>query len=113
MSVGTTDAGPAGRSPAAWLLRALVRVYQWTLAPVLGNNCRFEPSCSNYALEALSKHGAVRGGLMAAWRILRCNPWGGAGWDPVPDAGNASARQADTGQATEHETHNRCDHGRD
>jgi putative membrane protein insertion efficiency factor len=72
-------------SPLAYLLRALVMVYQWTLAPILGNNCRFEPSCSNYALDALSKHGAIRGGLMATWRILRCNPWGGAGWDPVPD----------------------------
>jgi hypothetical protein len=67
MSGGTMDGTPAGASPAAWLLRALVRVYQWTLAPVLGNNCRFEPSCSNYALEALSKHGAIRGGLLAAW----------------------------------------------
>ncbi|EWY38475.1 hypothetical protein N825_13405 [Skermanella stibiiresistens SB22] len=98
----------AGASPAAYLLRGLVTLYQWTLAPILGNNCRFEPSCSNYALEALSKHGAIRGGLMAGWRILRCNPWGGAGWDPVPDA-----RQADAGKADNEKYHNRCDHGRD
>src|ERR687897_23326 len=92
-------------SPAAWLLRALVMVYQWTLAPILGNNCRFEPSCSNYALDALSKHGAIRGGLMATWRILRCNPWGGAGWDPVPDSPATGC-----GHTHRHDDKSGCDH---
>jgi putative membrane protein insertion efficiency factor len=71
-------------SPLAHLLRGLVHVYRWTLSPILGANCRFEPSCSRYALDAVATHGALRGGVMAGWRILRCNPWGGMGWDPVP-----------------------------
>jgi putative membrane protein insertion efficiency factor len=67
----------------------LIRLYQYTLAPMLnllagGTGCRFEPSCSNYAIEALQRHGAFRGGFMAFLRICRCHPWGGAGYDPVP-----------------------------
>ncbi len=72
-------------SPAAWLVSALVHLYQWTLGPVLGGNCRFYPSCSNYALEALRRHGAIRGSALAGWRVLRCNPWNEGGYDPVPD----------------------------
>jgi uncharacterized protein len=71
-------------SPLAHLLRGAVQVYRWTLSPILGRNCRYEPTCSGYALDAIAIHGALRGGAMAAWRILRCNPWGGMGWDPVP-----------------------------
>jgi uncharacterized protein len=63
-----------------------VRLYQFLLRPVLGPNCRFEPSCSDYAIQALSRHGALRGGGLAAWRILRCNPWHPGGVDPVPPA---------------------------
>ena len=70
-------------SPLAHLLRLLVRAYQWTIAPVLGANCRFEPSCSQFACEAIERHGAVGGTVLAGWRILRCNPWGGKGYDPV------------------------------
>jgi len=66
------------------LLKGLILVWQWGLAPVLGANCRYEPSCSRYAAEALSQHGPLRGGWLAARRILSCNPWGGAGFDPVP-----------------------------
>jgi hypothetical protein len=69
---------------AARVLSAGVVAYQWTLRPVIGAHCRFEPSCSHYALEALSRHGAVRGSLLAGWRILRCNPWNAGGYDPVP-----------------------------
>ena len=65
-------------------LRGAVVAYQWTLRPILGCNCRFHPSCSDYALDALKAHGAVRGGLMSAGRILRCNPWNPGGYDPVP-----------------------------
>lgn len=68
------------------LLKGLILVWQWVLSPVLGANCRYEPSCSRYAAEALSRHGPVRGGWLATRRILSCNPWGGAGFDPVPDA---------------------------
>lgn len=69
--------------PAAVLVAA-VRVYQWTLRPVIGANCRFEPSCSHYAIEALQRHGALRGAALSAWRVLRCNPWTAGGHDPVP-----------------------------
>ena len=68
------------------LLKALILVWQWVLSPVLGTNCRYQPSCSHYAAEALSRHGAIRGGWLATRRILSCNPWGGAGYDPVPEA---------------------------
>jgi putative membrane protein insertion efficiency factor len=76
------SAGPL--SPMAWLLRGGVTAYQWTIRPVIGANCRFEPSCSAYAKEALAAHGAAKGSLLAARRILRCNPWNEGGYDPVP-----------------------------
>lgn len=62
----------------------LVRVYQWCISPLLPKVCRFEPSCSVYAIEALRKHGLLRGGWLAVRRIARCHPWGGSGYDPVP-----------------------------
>jgi putative membrane protein insertion efficiency factor len=65
-------------------LRGAVVAYQWTLRPILGCNCRFHPSCSEFALDALKSHGAIRGGIMSAGRILRCNPWNPGGYDPVP-----------------------------
>ena len=73
--------------PAAWLLTMLVRGYQVTLSPVMGGACRFEPSCSNYMIEALGTHGAVKGALLGLWRIARCHPFGAHGYDPVPPAG--------------------------
>lgn len=63
---------------------AVVRTYQATLRPWLGGACRFHPSCSEYAIEALRIHGCARGGWMALRRIGRCHPLGGRGWDPVP-----------------------------
>ena len=63
---------------------ALVRVYQLTLSPWLGANCRFQPTCSAYAIEALETYGLVRGGWLALCRFGRCHPWGGSGYDPVP-----------------------------
>jgi putative membrane protein insertion efficiency factor len=63
----------------------VVRVYQWTLRPFIGAHCRFWPSCSEYAVEALRVHGAARGTAMTAKRILRCNPWNEGGVDPVPE----------------------------
>lgn len=68
----------------AGLLVLLVRTYQWTLRPFIGAQCRFEPSCSHYAIEALHQHGALRGAALSARRILRCNPWTAGGLDPVP-----------------------------
>ncbi len=67
--------------PLIWLIRA----YQYLISPLLGPSCRFHPSCSDYAAQALRRHGPLAGGLLALWRLLRCNPWGGSGEDPVPD----------------------------
>ena len=63
-----------------------IRVYQWTLSPLLGVNCRYAPSCSAYAAEAIATHGAARGFWLALRRVSRCHPWGGSGYDPVPNA---------------------------
>lgn len=67
------------------LLMVLVRAYRLLLKPWLGNACRFEPTCSAYALQALERHGAVAGTALTGWRILRCHPWCDGGCDPVPD----------------------------
>jgi len=64
------------------LLVLLVRVYQLVLSPWIGGGCRFTPTCSNYAIEALERYGAIRGSILTVHRILRCNPWGGHGYDP-------------------------------
>ncbi len=68
------------------LLIRIVRLYQLTLSPLIGNNCRFYPSCSHYAVEAIETHGSGRGSLLALRRILRCHPWHEGGIDPVPPA---------------------------
>lgn len=66
------------------LLRFLLRAYQLTISPLLGPRCRFYPSCSNYALEALQVHGAAKGSLLTVKRVGRCHPWHDGGYDPVP-----------------------------
>ena len=80
---GTVKSG-ALRLGAAQVGIGAVRIYQWTVRPLIGAHCRFWPSCSDYAVEALRTHGAARGTVMAAKRILRCNPWNEGGVDPVP-----------------------------
>jgi hypothetical protein len=65
-------------------LVAIIRVYQRFLSPLLGPRCRYHPSCSEYAAQALQRHGILRGSLLASWRLLRCNPWSHGGFDPVP-----------------------------
>ncbi len=77
---------------AVALLSLPIRFYRYFISPLLGQNCRFAPSCSAYALEALAVHGALRGTALGAWRILRCNPWGGSGFDPVPPCGCADRK---------------------
>jgi uncharacterized protein len=62
----------------------LIRVYQLTLSSILGRHCRFLPTCSDYARQAIEIHGAWEGGILATKRICRCHPWGGEGFDPVP-----------------------------
>ena len=72
-------------SPFAHIVALPVRAYRLFLSPWLGSNCRYDPTCSAYALEALQKHGAIRGSWLAAKRIARCHPWGKSGIDDVPD----------------------------
>jgi putative membrane protein insertion efficiency factor len=66
------------------LLRVLIRAYQLGISPLLGANCRFYPSCSHYALEAVSTHGSLRGGWLGVRRLARCHPFHAGGYDPVP-----------------------------
>jgi len=75
----------AGRL-ARRLLVGMVRLYQRTISRVLPPSCRFVPSCSSYMIQAVERHGALRGVLLGAWRILRCNPFCRGGYDPVPDS---------------------------
>jgi putative membrane protein insertion efficiency factor len=66
------------------LLILPVRFYQYSISPLLPNSCRHQPTCSQYTIEALKVHGLLKGSMLSAWRILRCNPWGTSGFDPVP-----------------------------
>jgi uncharacterized protein len=68
----------------SWVLRQLVRFYRYFVSPLLGPSCRFHPSCSEFAEEALAQHGALRGSLLTARRLCRCGPWHPGGFDPVP-----------------------------
>lgn len=74
-------------NPAVAILRFLIRVYQYAISPVLGPSCRYQPTCSEYAAEALATHGAAVGSWLALKRFGRCHPLGGHGYDPVPQAG--------------------------
>jgi len=66
------------------LLIGLIRLYQITLSPFIGRSCRYTPTCSNYGIEAIQKHGPFKGTWLTVKRVLSCNPWGGSGYDPVP-----------------------------
>jgi len=66
------------------VLRGLIRFYQLVISPMLGPRCRYYPTCSQYSLEAIAKHGAMQGTWMTIRRLSRCHPWGGFGYDPVP-----------------------------
>jgi len=72
-------------TPLARILSWPVKAYRLIFSPWVGHNCRYQPTCSQYALEALETHGGIKGGWLALRRILRCNPWGGCGYDPVPE----------------------------
>ncbi|TMV67134.1 membrane protein insertion efficiency factor YidD [Thioclava sp. BHET1] len=71
-------------TPLARLFALPVRAYRLVLSPWIGRSCRFQPTCSAYSLEAFERHGAWKGAALTLWRILRCNPLGGFGYDPVP-----------------------------
>lgn len=72
-------------TPLTRLLFGLIVLYRWTLSPFVGRHCRFLPTCSEYALDALAKHGAFCGSTLILRRLARCHPWGGSGFDPVPE----------------------------
>jgi len=73
--------------PFVWLLVGLIKVYQYTVSPLMGPTCRFYPSCSAYGVGAITTHGPVKGVLLTAFRLCRCNPWNDGGLDPVPTKG--------------------------
>ncbi|MDE0779375.1 MAG: membrane protein insertion efficiency factor YidD [Alphaproteobacteria bacterium] len=75
------------------ILKFPIWIWQWCISPVLGANCRYAPTCSRYACQALNKHGPAKGGWLVLGRILSCHPWGGSGFDPVPDACGNAAKQ--------------------
>jgi len=83
--------------PVTFLLKGLVHLYRVTFSPLVGANCRFLPTCSAYALDALDRHGAIRGSLLAARRIARCHPFAASGYDPVPGSDPAFDRSRDHG----------------
>jgi uncharacterized protein len=68
-----------------YLAMGLVYVYRWTVSPLLGNRCKYYPSCSQYALDVLREYGFVKGSILAGWRLLRCNPWSHGGVDHAHD----------------------------
>ena len=68
----------------AAVMIGFIKLYQWTLSPLIGRACRYTPTCSNYGIEAIRKHGPFKGGWLTLKRVLSCNPWGGSGYDPVP-----------------------------
>jgi uncharacterized protein len=70
-------------NPAKWVLLKVIRAYQVLLSPMLGDTCKYYPSCSEYAVQAITKFGILRGLVLASWRVLRCNPWSHGGFDPV------------------------------
>ena len=72
-------------APVRAALCILIRCYQLVISPLLGPRCRFTPTCSHYAIEAMTRHGAWRGGGLTIQRLCRCHPWGGSGDDPVPE----------------------------
>lgn len=78
------------------IARGLIRVYQWTVSPLLGPRCRFWPTCSHYAYEAIGLHGFWRGSLLAGRRILRCHPWNPGGIDPVPGRCGCGSKETTT-----------------
>lgn len=94
------------KNPVTFLLRGLVRTYQLLLSPLFPASCRHVPSCSRYAMDALTLHGALKGGWLATKRIFRCQPWGTSGYDPVPGTDPAhDADKADCGHTATHAAH--------
>jgi putative membrane protein insertion efficiency factor len=84
------------------ILLLALRAYRYLLSPWLGNQCRFAPTCSVYAQEAIERFGALRGTLLAVRRVARCHPWHAGGWDPVPQLAQAAPRACGCGPVDAH-----------
>jgi uncharacterized protein len=84
------------------VLIAFIKVYQYAISPLLGQRCKYYPSCSNYAIGALREHGAIRGLGLASWRLLRCNPFSDGGFDPVPPRRGRCDERCDHDQVSAH-----------
>jgi putative membrane protein insertion efficiency factor len=97
----------------AWPLLGLVWLYRYAISPLLGAHCRFQPSCSAYAKEALLRYGAFKGGWLTLKRIGRCHPWGGSGYDPVPSAGSEQIVDSERNFGTDRRPVPGSDPGRD
>lgn len=82
---GRNYAGSWPKTPGRLLGIGLIRLYQLTLSGFVGNACRHQPTCSEYAYEAVARHGLIPGSWLTFWRVSRCNPWGTSGYDPVPE----------------------------
>jgi uncharacterized protein len=78
------------RPPLAFIAVLPIQLYRWCISPLLPAACRYEPTCSAYAIEAVERHGLIRGAGLVGRRLLRCHPWGGSGYDPVPSVGAAA-----------------------
>lgn len=89
------------QAPSAGLIFA-IRGYQSVISPLTGPRCKYYPSCSHYGLEAIQRHGALTGSALAAWRVLRCNPWSNGGVDDVPAPGQKRFRLARNNAAMSH-----------
>ncbi len=92
-------------NPLSLLLLALVRFYQWFISPVLPGTCRYSPTCSEYAIQAIGRFGPVRGAWLALRRFGRCQPWGSFGIDPVPETKTNLAPGVSGGHASAHHHH--------
>ncbi|MFN4090572.1 MAG: membrane protein insertion efficiency factor YidD [Alphaproteobacteria bacterium] len=101
MSAASVTGRVASRM-ACILLSLPIRLYRYAISPLLPMSCRYLPTCSDYALDALKLHGPVRGTALAIRRIVRCHPWGGHGLDPVPPAGHTHGHRHPTDHTPEH-----------
>jgi len=95
------------RSPLGWVFVGIVRFYQYGVSPIIGPRCRYQPTCSAYALEAIERFGALKGGWLAARRMGRCHPFGGFGYDPVPKSVGANTKGHESA-ADESNHHSGC-----